>query len=53
MTQYVESFLPVSEIFVLIKLHGQPFEINLVHVYAPTGDSSGGDLENVYSDIES
>lgn len=47
----VKTFLPVSDRVILIKLRGQPFEVNII-TYAPTAGSLDEELEKFYSDID-
>lgn len=48
----VKSFLPISERIMLIKLNGQPVDINLIQIYAPTADKSEEELEEFYADLK-
>lgn len=40
MKQHVKGFLAVSDCVTIIKLKGQPFDINIIQLYAPTADST-------------
>lgn len=48
----VKSFLPLSERIMLIKLKGQPIDINLIQIYAPTAERPEDELEEFYADLK-
>lgn len=52
MKQCIQNYLPVSGRVILIKINGQPFDINLIQVYGPNLDSSEEDIKDFYTDIE-
>ncbi|BFZ16297.1 hypothetical protein BsWGS_19336 [Bradybaena similaris] len=49
----VQGYWAVSDRVLLVKLIGRPFNINIIQIYAPTGESSDDSIEEFYNDIES
>lgn len=49
--KYVKSFLPVNALVMLIKSNGQPFDVYLVQIYAPTTESTEEEMEEFYANI--
>lgn len=41
----------VSDRVMIVKLKGQPININLIQVYAPTSDAPGEDIQSFYEDL--
>ncbi|KAI5633447.1 hypothetical protein NE865_13855 [Phthorimaea operculella] len=53
LTRYVTNFVPVSERCILLQLSGQPFDVNIIQIYAPTTEKAEKDpdlLERFYSE---
>lgn len=48
----IKAVVPISDRVILIQLHGQPININIIQVYAPTADKSDEDLELFYQQID-
>ena len=48
----IQGFYAVSDRVLLVRINGQPFNLNIIQVYAPTADSNETDIENFYQDIE-
>nr|ADF18552.1 endonuclease-reverse transcriptase [Bombyx mori] len=48
----VINFVPLSNRAMLITLEAKPFNINIVQVYAPTGDKPVGQIEDLYRAID-
>ena len=46
------GYWPISEKVLMAKLHGRPFNINIIEVYAPTHDHSDAEIEVFYEEIE-
>jgi len=46
------GYWTVSERVLLVKLQGQPFNISIITVYAPTADSSEEDIDAFYESLE-
>ena len=42
----------MSHRILLVKIHGQPFDLSIIQVYAPTRASTEEDIEDFYSDLE-
>ena len=42
----------ISDRVLLVKLKGQPININIIQVYAPTSESSDEDIDMFYNDVE-
>ena len=49
----VQGYWAVSDRVLLVKLSGRLFSINVIQVYASTGESSEDSVEEFYNDIES
>ena len=52
LTRCVLGYWAVSDRVLLVKLHGQPFNISIIVVYAPTSDSSDEEIEGFYEKME-
>lgn len=52
LTKYVTNFLPYSERCLLLQLSGQPFNINIIQVYAPTADKGEQEIGTFYKQID-
>ena len=48
----VIGYWPISEIVLMVSLHGRKFNINIIQVYAPTQDYSKAAIEVFYEEIE-
>ena len=46
------GYWTVSERILLIKLRGQPFNLSIIQVYAPTAESSEEDIDDFYEQLE-
>ena len=42
----------MSDRILLVKNHGQPFDLSIIQVYAPTSASTEEELEDLYCDME-
>ncbi|XP_029158388.1 craniofacial development protein 2-like [Nylanderia fulva] len=50
--KYVKGFIPISDRVMLLQLHGKPFDINLIQIYAPTSEKRyDDDVEVLYDTI--
>ena len=36
----------------LVKIHGQPFDLSIIHVYAPTSARTKEEINDLYCDLE-
>ena len=52
MSQSVMGYHAISDRILLVKIHGQPFDLSIIQVYAPTSASTEEEMEYVYSDLE-
>ena len=43
----------VSDVVILVKLQGSPFDVNIIQVYAPTADAEEEEIEHFYDSIDS
>lgn len=48
----VTNFIPVSERVMLLQIQANPVNMNLVQIYAPTGDRDDDEVEKLYQSIE-
>lgn len=48
----VTNFVPLSDRCILLQIKGNPININIVQVYAPTADKSDSEIEKFYEDID-
>ncbi|MCT5353407.1 hypothetical protein LZK34_32795 [Pseudomonas aeruginosa] len=48
----VMGFWAISERIVLVKLKGQPFNLSIIQVYAPTSEHTDEEMEAFYEDLE-
>lgn len=48
----VMGFWAISERIVLVKLKGQPFNLSIIQVYAPTSEHTDEEIEAFYEDLE-
>ena len=46
------GYWPVSDRVIIAKIKAQPFNMNIIQVYAPTSSSSDDDLETFYADMD-
>ena len=42
----------MSDRILLVRIHGKPFNLSIIQVYAPTSASSEEEIEDLYSDME-
>ena len=42
----------LSDRILLVRIHGKPFNLSIIQVYAPTSASSEEDIEDFYGDLE-
>ena len=47
------GYWPISDRVVMVKLQAKPFEINMIHIYAPTQDYDDETIEEFYEQIQS
>ena len=43
----------VSDVVILVKLQGSPFDVNIIQVYAPIADAEEEEIEHFYDSIDS
>lgn len=48
---HIINFTPVSERIIVIQLNGNPVNINIVQVYAPTTDAEDAEIDQFYNEI--
>ena len=48
----VFGYCALSDRILLVKIHGKPFNLSIIQVYAPTSASSEEEIEDFYSDME-
>lgn len=48
---YIINFTPVSERIIVIQLNGNPVNINIVQVYAPTTHAEDAEIDQFYNEI--
>ena len=48
----VKGFWSISDRVILIKLRGQPFDIGIIQVYAPTSSHTDAEIDAFYGEIE-
>jgi len=46
------GYWPISDRVIIAKLQAKPFNMNIIHAYAPTCASSEEELENFYDDLD-
>ena len=51
-SQSVMGYHAMSDIILLMKIHGQPYDITIIQLYAPTSASTEEEIEDVYSNVE-
>ena len=42
----------MSDKILLVKIHGQPFDLSIIQVYVPTSASTEEGIDDFYSDLE-
>lgn len=47
----VKGFWSISDRVLLVKLEGQPININIIQVYAPTSESTEEEIQKFYNDL--
>ncbi|XP_071944773.1 uncharacterized protein [Antedon mediterranea] len=52
MAKCMLGYWAVSERVMLVKLQGQPFNISIIVVYAPTADSTDEEIDNFYATLD-
>ena len=52
LSQSVMEYHAMSNRILLVKIHGQPFDLSIIQVYAPTSASTEEEIEDLYSDLE-
>jgi endonuclease/exonuclease/phosphatase family metal-dependent hydrolase len=51
---YIKNFVPISDRIILLQLHGQPTNVNIIQVYAPTAEPRyDNDVEDFYESLSS
>ena len=45
-------YCALSDRILLVRIHGKPFNLSIIQVYAPTSASSEEEIEDFYSDLE-
>jgi len=48
----IKGYWTISDRVLVVKMQGQPFDITLIQVYAPTSDSSDEDIDTFYAEVE-
>ena len=48
----VLGYCALSDRILLVRIHGKPFNLSIIQVYAPTSASSEEEIEDFYSDLE-
>ena len=48
----ITGYWAISDRVLLVKMKGQPFDITIIQVYAPTSESSDEDIDQFYADME-
>ena len=48
----VLGYCALSDGILLVRIHGKPFNLSIIQVYAPTSASSEEEIEDFYSDLE-
>ena len=48
----VLGYCVLSDRILLVRIHGKPFNLSIIQVYAPTSASSEEEIEDFYSDLE-
>ena len=51
-SQPVMGYHAMSDRILLVKNHGQPFDLSIIQVYVPTSASTEEEIEDLYSDLE-
>lgn len=52
LVRYIKNFVPGFDRVILLQLHGHPFDINLVQIYALTSESRyDKEVEKLYQTI--
>jgi len=46
------GYWPMSDRILLVKLKGQPFDISIIQVYAPTSEASDNEIEDFYEKLD-
>ena len=49
---YVMTCCPISSRLITIRLRASPFNITIIHVYAPTSNYSNDDVEYFYEELQ-
>lgn len=52
MSRAVTNFVPLSNRAMLIRLEAKPYNINIIQLYAPTGDKPVTEIEELYKDVD-
>ena len=52
MSQSVMGYHAMSDIILLVMIYGQPFDLSIIQVYAPTSASTEEEIGDLYSDLE-
>ena len=45
-------YCALSDWILLVRIHGKPFNLSIIQIYAPTSVSSEEEIEDFYSDLE-
>ena len=48
----VLGYCALSDRILFVRIHGKPFNLSIIQVYAPTSASSEEEIEDFYSDLE-
>ena len=48
----VLGYCALSDGILLVRIHGKPFNLSIIQVYAPTSASSEEEIEDFHSDLE-
>ena len=48
----VLGYCALSDRILLVRIHGKPFNLSIIQVYAPTSASSEEKIADFYSDLE-
>ena len=51
-SKHVLGYNPVSDRIITIRLQGNPFNVSVVQVYAPTSAAADADMDNFYSQLQ-
>ena len=51
-SQSAMGYHAMSDRILLVKIHGQSFDLSIIQVYAPTSASTEEEIEDSYSDLE-